>query len=142
MKQTIAIIAAFLLLLCAVGCSQNETAPSLTAEESQYHAIDQYLVTVDGQQYLILPVSQEHIQLSNTLLPYLAQIDLALLTAAEEKITAQATSHSQQAQFWIQLEEEQLYLYGEFIVFYPDATEAGCGLDHEHFCLCEPISNK
>lgn len=86
MKQTIAIIAAFLLLLCAVGCSQNETAPSLTAEEeSQYHAIDQYLVTVDGQQYLILPVSQEHIRLSNTLLPYLAQIDLALLTATEEK---------------------------------------------------------
>lgn len=75
MKQTIAIIAAFFLLLCAVGCSQNETAPSLTAEEeSQYHAIDQYLVTVDGQQYLILPVSQEHIRLSNILLPYLAQI--------------------------------------------------------------------
>ena len=173
MKRCIIAFLALMVLLSLAGCnpyqltSQPTSQPTTKPETkstalptipttsqptiSDKTVLDQdlshYLVEENGSHYLILPISGERIWIyvSESNVVYLHKIDLALLTAAELKLTKQMEPYHVEYHFWVYVNNEQVWLTVEAIrdLDPPEEGEfeyGGCGIDHEHILLEEQIS--
>ena len=127
MKRVFAAILALICLFSFVGCGQND--------------ISKYLKKKDGEQYLILPISKEEINVwDEDEVKYLKHIDVDLLKKAEKKISADAAQHEEDPHFYLDFEDGYLCLCAEVIVHFEEPTENG--MDHEHVFFKERITKK
>ena len=93
-----------------------------------------------GRQYLILPISNTKIRYDYSDKKYLEQVDLDTLKTAEENLTSKVKEYTDAPHFYLQSEEDCLYLGVEVIVQKDSTDLKGCGLDHEHFMYTEQLT--
>ena len=144
MKRYYPLVFALICILFLSGC-QTSPMPSQDIEPatSEITNIPEYLLNENGTHYLILPISKEKIWIwDEQIIPYLDDIDFTLLKAAEEKISRDVSQHSDQASFYLQLDDGHLWLSAEVIVDIaaPANGDEGCGIDHEHLFFGEQIT--
>ena len=112
--------------------------------QTQVNNVSECLVEEDGKQYLILPVSNYKIRITNEYKEYIDSIDFDLLKAADEKIYSEIPLGSNQFVYSLEIEEESLCLFAEIIIDINPATGSedgettGCG-DHVHKYFTERI---
>ena len=129
---------AFVVAVCLIGLAgcRNAFSECIVVEE-------------EGEQYLVLPISEQKISIEDSCKPYVKKIDMDLLSIAEETIRNEAPPDAESLGFYLDEREEKLYLCAEAIVeidppntvVYEDGTvsSGGCGIDHEHLFFIEPI---
>ena len=89
---------------------------------------------------LTLPKSSETIKLrddQNVFVPYITD---ALVAAAEKKITDDIAQYSNSSGFYLQVDENDLYLYQEVIQYLDEPKENVDCFDHEHLFFNERIT--
>lgn len=134
MKKCIAFALAFVCLIWMTSCA-NDSAKCIVEE--------------DGEQCLVLPISEKKIPIEDRYKTYINRIDVDLLRIAEETIRNEAPLDAESLGFYLDERGERLYLCAEAIVeidppntvVYEDGTvsSGGCGIDHEHLFFIEPI---
>ena len=139
MKKLAAFVLAVACILSLTGCKAQ-----------QANNQTEYLVEEDGEQYLLLPISGTKVQVHDDCKQYIEIIDVDLLKAAEEKISAQIPREVRDPWFYLQMDEGDMYLCVEIIVdINPPETvtmedgtviSSGCDIDHKHVFYSEPIS--
>ena len=104
-----------------------------------YGPISEYLIEKNDNLYLILPISESKVEIPNSYLNDLDNIDLNLLKSAEEKILDKIPRNSEEPYFYIVSNEGHLKLCAQVIVSIEppavsesESTDSGCGIDHEH----------
>lgn len=147
MKRYTVFTLTFLLVLSLIGCNANlpedKETSAPTAETSN---ISEYLIERDGEQYLILPMSKDEIVVYEKYIPYLDDIDLDMLKAAEEKIAREVAQYSETPDLYLRVDEGYLCLYVEVIVAIdpPINIDHGDGsfsvIDHDHKFFGERIT--
>lgn len=152
MKKTWILILSLIISLSLFGCNtQTSTESEFWSVESEplvQENLSQYFSADDDAQYIILPKSKEKIRVSGAYVKLLDRIDTNLLSEAEEKITNQVKSYTNDYEFSLQTNQEgDLCLCVELIlkINLSDAVSgehqvAGCGIDHEHKFFIERIS--
>ena len=153
MKKLLLLICALSVVLILLG--YQAFSISLHTEDS--HNISDLIIEDDRCDYIILPISQKKAELSSkTIIPDLANIDLAQLEQAETKLLEQINSYHDREEplFHIYQHDGQIGLSVELIVYMdpptfhptgPLATDprymyGGCGIDHDHLFFFEVIS--
>lgn len=128
MKKLLSVILVSVCLLSLFGCSQND--------------ISKYLKKKDGEQYLILPISKEEINVwGEDEAKYLKRIDVGLLKKAEKKIAAEVSQYNDETpHYYIDIRDGYLCLAVELIVEFDTRDENG--MDHEHVFFHERITKK
>lgn len=104
-----------------------------------------YLIEEEEKLYIILPITGAKLLIHDSLQRHWDSIDLDLLKAAEEKILHQLEAYAEEPHFAIETRDSGLGIYAEVIVHInPPASvegaQKGCGTDHEHIVLYEPIT--
>lgn len=132
-------VLAVLFLLSLAGCG-NRQAKGISA----------YIAREDGEQYLILPVSGDKVQLREDHSVYLDEIDPEILKAAEKAILTNISEDTDKSGFYLQEDGGNLFLCLEVIepidppetMAREDGTRVttGCGIDHEHVFFSEQIT--
>lgn len=129
-----------LTLVCTLdlfGCSNSQD-------------ISEDLVEEEGLQYLTLPISKKKVQIWGECKQFVANIDVELLIAAEEKIIAQTRNSERPAGFGLQVKDGHMYLNAEVIETIDPpkikttedgyVVENGCDIDHRHVFFTERIT--
>lgn len=126
---------------------------SLPEEESKH--ISDMVVTENGIPWLILPISNQKVNIDHQE-HYLEVIDPAMLRAAEEKLLDQFDDYRDKEGpvFHLSSHDGQIWLCMELIVHkdppsYPTdpsytgpiPPQEGCGIDHDHLTFSEAISD-
>ena len=155
MKRLMTIVFALVTLLSCVGCNQSQLSvqpttqstkepmnPSIPAEPKEFEDIFDYVIEEDDKCYLLLPASGQRISVSDSEKPYLDKVDLDMLVAAEDKLNTQLAQGGEKLAFFLLVENNKLWLCAEMIVKIdpPKSEGAGCGIDHEHIFIEEPIT--
>ncbi len=100
---------------------------------------------VDGEYYIVLPASQEKVEISEGYSDYIPLISDDLVAAAETKITAEIAKYTNNSGFYLTTDEEgYLCLVVEVIKNLPEEERnesVGC-VDHEHLFFPERITFK
>ena len=112
--------------------------------------ISEDLVEEEGLQYLTLPISKKKVQIWGECKQFVANIDVELLIAAEEKIIAQTRNSERPAGFGLQVKDGHMYLNAEVIETIDPpkikttedgyVVENGCDIDHRHVFFTERIT--
>lgn len=112
--------------------------------------ISEVLVEEEGLQYLALPISKKKVQIWGECKQFVANIDVELLIAAEEKIIAQTRNSERPAGFGLQVKDGHMYLNAEVIETIDPpkikttedgyVVENGCDTDHRHVFFTERIT--
>ena len=146
MKKLAVFVLAMACFLSLTGCKAQQ------AKDQPEQAKDQpeYFVEEDGEQYLLLPISGTKVLIYDGHKQYIEKIDMDLLKTAEETLSAQIPQDESEPFFYLQMEEGDMYLCVETIVYIDppetvtmeDGTviSSGCGIDHEHIFYSERIS--
>ena len=101
----------------------------------------EFISTENGKKYLILPISNEKIEILEEYEQYICEIDKELLQNAEENLNVQTQQYSEKSNFYLQIHEGSLCLAIEIIVDLESTTDSsGCGIDHEHLYFKEQIT--
>lgn len=144
MKKLMAFLLTFVCLISLIGCNQNQPTPANYQETSsappKEESISDYMMQESGRQYLILPISNTKIRYDYSDKKYLEQVDLDTLKTAEENLTSKVKEYTDAPHFYLQSEEDCLYLGVEVIVQKDSTDLKGCGLDHEHFMYTEQLT--
>ena len=144
MKKLMAFLLTFVCLISLIGCNQNQPTPANYKETSsappKEESISDYMMQESGRQYLILPISNTKIRYDYSDKKYLEQVDLDTLKTAEENLTSKVKEYTDAPHFYLQSEEDCLYLGVEVIVQKDSTDLKGCGLDHEHFMYTEQLT--
>ena len=144
MKKLSAFILALICLMSLAACnlyqpastdSEQETSSELIKEEQ----ISDYLIQEDGRQYLILPVSGYKMRYDREYEKYLEQIDFDTLKTAEENLNSKIQKYKAAPCFWLQVDEDGLYLGVELIVK-ADPPGSGACIDHDHIMYKEKLT--
>ena len=132
MKKIIALVI-ILFSLLSVGCNN----------------IHEYLTEDDGEQYLILPISNSRVHIEEEHSQYVRYIDVDLLRTAEEKISDRISQYPDHYDFYVSTDDGgHLCLCVEVIVKLdpPEVStdsefeQRGCGIDHKHEFIRERIT--
>lgn len=117
---------------------------------SNLQDISEVLVEEEGLQYLALPISKKKVQIWGECKQFVANIDVELLIAAEEKIIAQTRNSERPAGFGLQVKDGHMYLNAEVIETIDPpkikttedgyVVENGCDIDHRHVFFTERIT--
>ena len=113
--------------------------------------ISEYLVEDNGKHYLILPISGTRLHIWDDYVSYLENIDIGLLTAAEEVINNKTSAYAESPGLFVEeYGSGELYLCAEWIVDIDppniettengEVIENGCGIDHDHIFYKERIT--
>ena len=153
MKKSALLLLAFICVLSLFACNQsktnNDTKPDVsnnTTENitTQSPNIVDHLTEIDGQRYLILPISKSNVRWENLYDFYIKDIDFELLKNAEKTMTDQVSELTveKRSSFYLRVVEGELYLCAEVIVDLepPSEDESGCGIDHDHVFFKERIT--
>lgn len=144
MKKLMAFLLTFVCLISLIGCNQNQPTPANYQKTSsappREESISDYMMQESGRQYLILPISNTKIRYDYSDKKYLEQVDLDTLKTAEENLTSKVKEYTDAPHFYLQSEEDCLYLGVEVIVQKDSTDLKGCGLDHEHFMYTEQLT--
>ena len=142
MKKLVALSLTLVCVLTLFGCVKADIAAT--------HSLSDYLVEEEGKQYLILPISQTRVPVGDDLKRSSANIDVDLLIAAEEKISARIQDNEESSGFYLKMDGGDLCLCAEIIekIDPPkkvttedgDVMDAGCNIDHKHVFLSERIT--
>ena len=142
MKKLVALSLTLVCVLALLGCTKADTAAA--------HSLSDYLVEEEGKQYLILPISQTRVSVGDDLKQFAANIEVDLLIAAEEKISARIRDNEDSSGFYLKMDGGDLCLCAEIIekIDPPqkvttedgDVMDAGCNIDHKHTFLSERIT--
>ena len=138
MKKLLALSLILVMLLCSCSVSKNDD------EEPD---ISQYIVEKDEKTYVILPISGRKVKIDSFAVQnkYFENIDVELLTAAEQKILKASKEYGDTPLFYLQFKAGNAFLCSELIEDLdpsdPDYGNVGCG-DHRHVILTEPISKQ
>ena len=133
MKKIVSLLAALALLpglLCFAACSP-----------SGEKGIERYVVRNEYTVRLVLPVTGEHAEVYDPARPYLDTIDLDALRATEERLTGRIPKNETGHAFYVAYKDGGMFLGAEVTVpIDPPISEGGgCGIDHDHVFLEEPI---
>ncbi|MBQ6947556.1 MAG: hypothetical protein IJN42_05860 [Clostridia bacterium] len=137
MKKALCFMLVLLLCLSA-GCNQPTAAPG-----EEITDISQCIVSDESGRYLILPISKEKVVVRPEDAPYLEEIDLEMLKAAEKKIYAEMEKYERTPICLLTLDhEKKLCLSAEEIISLPPEEikeNEACG-DHKHIYFQEKIT--
>ena len=101
----------------------------------------EFIAIEKGKKYLILPISNEKIEILEEYEQYICEIDKELLQNAEESLNLQTSEYSKKSRFYLQLDNGSLCLGTEIILDIESCTDSqGCGIDHEHLYFKEQIT--
>ncbi|MBQ2686956.1 MAG: hypothetical protein IJF55_04390 [Clostridia bacterium] len=140
MKKIITIIVACICTFGLIGCNQQ-----------QGDNITNYIKEENGKHYLILPISQTEVSVSDSCKNELNKIDIELLRAAEEAIRSEIPDSAEDPVYFLEFDSNRkLCLCAESIVYidppnvitntYGETVISGCDIDHKHLFWCEPIT--
>ena len=144
MKKLLAFVLAFVCLMSLAACNQNQPAPAnyeqeTSSEPPKEEQISDYIIEEDGRKYLVLPVSGYKMRWDWGYKPYLDQIDLDALKTAEENLISKTEKYDAAPCFWLQVDEDCLYLGVELIVK-ADPPGSGSCIDHDHIMYEEKLT--
>ena len=133
MKKIVSLLAALALLtalFCFAACS-----PSGEKEIERYVVRNEYTVR------LVLPATGEHAEVYSPARPYLDTIDLDALRATETRLIDRIPQNEKGHAFYVAYKDGGMILGAEVIVPLNPPRDAGggCGIDHDHVFLEEPI---
>lgn len=139
MKKHLLRILILLLLLTLFGCGKSGNSP----ETTEITDISQCIVSDESGRHLILPISKEKVVVRPEDAPYLEEIDLEMLKAAEKKIYAEMEKYERTPICHLMLDHEKnLCLSAEEIISLPPEEikeNEACG-DHKHIYFQEKIT--
>ena len=131
MKKIVSLLAALALLtalFCFAACSPSGE-------------IERYVVRNEYTVRLVLPVTGEYAEVYSPARPYLDTIDLDALRATETRLTDRIPQNEKGHAFYVAYKDGGMILGTEVIVPLnpPKDAGGGCGIDHDHVFLEEPI---
>ena len=137
MKKIVSLLAALALLpglLCFAACSPS-------GEKEAAWEIERYVVRNEYTVRLVLPATGEHAEVYDPARPYLDTIDLDALRATETRLTDRIPQNEKGHAFYVAYKDGGMILGAEVIVPLnpPKDAGGGCGIDHDHVFLEEPI---
>jgi len=139
MKKHLLQVLILLLLLTLFGCGKSDNSPKTT----EITDISQCIISDETGRHLLLPISGRSIPVGADEVPYLEEIDLKLLKAAEEKIYTHTKEYTDHPDILLSKDHEgHLCLVTELIVPLPPEEikeDEACG-DHKHIYLQEKIT--
>ena len=128
MKKIVSLLAALALLfglLCFSACG----------------GIEKYVVRNGAGVQLVLPESKERAKVYGPAEPYLDTLEVDALRATEERLTGRIPKNETGHAFYVAYKDGGMFLGAEVTVpIDPPISEGGgCGIDHDHVFLEEPI---
>ena len=132
MKKIVSLLAALALLLGLLCFSACAPAGG---------GIEKYVVRNEYTVRLVLPVTGEHAEVYSPARPYLDTIDLDALRATETRLIDRIPQNEKGHAFYVAYKDGGMILGAEVIVPLnpPKDAGGGCGIDHDHVFLEEPI---
>lgn len=146
MRKYFAVFLIFIFVFSLAGCNSYQLKVQDTPSTSSVtKSISDYLIEEDGEQYLILPISNVKVRIWDEQIQYLDDIDIELLRTAEVKISGEISQYQNHSYFYLKFYEGYLCLCVEVIVdidppVASENSEGGCGIDHEHKFFVERIT--
>lgn len=152
MKKYFAVILTLVVMFSLAGCSTHRSdSPETSSTISGTKDISEYLIEEDGEQYLILPISQSKIFVRDEYKQYLDNIDIELLKTAEKNICDKMSAYTETPGFSLQFDNSgYLCLHTEWIVDIEppnvvmddngEIINSGCNIDHKHIFFYERIT--
>ena len=152
MRKYFAVILTLIVMFSLAGCSAPQSDSQETFSTiSENKDISEYLIEEDGEQYLILPISQSKIVVRDEYKQHLDNIDIELLKTAEETICNKMSAYTKSSGFSLQFDDSgYLCLHTECIVDIEppnviteddgEIISGGCNIDHKHIFLYERIT--
>ena len=149
MKKIVSLLAALALLpglLCFAACSPSgEKEAAWETDEFELAVasgeIERYVVRNEHIVRLVLPATGEHAAVYGPARLYLDTIDLDALRATETRLTDRIPQNEKGHAFYVAYKDGGMILGAEVIVPLnpPKDAGGGCGIDHDHVFLEEPI---